>query len=213
MSFLTLSRAVMDHFEVPREIAATAMYYIDRMVEIWPCAICKVDFQLLSVAAFFLSAKLLQNPTSLPIHEMARITKTLFSASDIAKMEFQILSSLQWNVHPPLCAHFLHLLMPQCPTHARDTALFMMEVAVIDAFFCHYRPSEITVAALGNVLAGYGIILDPILPLQPSRIWACRSRLDRLMKEQQPLVGVGKSNLRTSSPVSVQVKSDDNAET
>lgn len=165
----------MDHYQIPREGMATAMYYIDRMIFLRQTSaansnssssttsITRYEFQLLCVAAVYLAAKLANHSGSkLSLQGLVRTSRSWFSTDDIADAEASILAKLQWLVHPPTAAEFVGLFVDlavdasvvgeEVRRTIRNDALYLTEQAVLHSSFLHHYPSEIAMAALFNTI-------------------------------------------------------------
>ena len=106
------SYEVADHFGFEREAVSIALNYLDRAVAIKAREIDgpvpRRDFQLIAVASLYLALKLhgetddVDGPRRrLRLQAFVELSRGLFSAETIERMETELLGMLQWRVNPP----------------------------------------------------------------------------------------------------------------
>jgi hypothetical protein len=194
----------MDHYDFPRECVAVALNYIDRMILSCPCCSYQ-DYQLLSVACVFLAMKMSGSAKVLSVGCIAHHIQQRFSKEQIVDMEFQVLSKLEWLVHPPTALDFLYqywgsLVVQSSSISAKDhqdildTATFFIEHSFVDSFFSVQAPSSIAMAALSLTVQ---VQLPSFLDYETVQL--CRSRLHELVYYNTAAT----EHHRTRSPVSV----------
>ncbi|GKY95242.1 hypothetical protein MPSEU_000486800 [Mayamaea pseudoterrestris] len=195
---------IMDHYNFPRECVSVALNYIDRMIISKPCTSCH-DYQLLSVGSVFLAMKLSGNARVLPVSCMAHHIEGRFTKQQIIDMEYKILATLEWLVHPPTAIDFLYHYWKGLVVHANDfaaadhqdildTATFLVEHSVVDSFFSAQKPSIIAMAALSLTIQ---VQLPSFLDVESFQL--CRHRLHELAAQNTAAA----EQQRTLSPISV----------
>ena len=195
----------MDHYNFPRECVSVALNFIDRMMTSYICSSCQ-DYQLIAVGCVFLAMKLAGGARVLSVDCMVQHIQGRFSKQEIVNMEYKILSTLQWLVHPPTALDFLYhywnvlVLQPKrCGTDdchdILDSATFLVEHSVIDAFFSAQKPSVIAIAALS-------LTIQVPIPgfIDPPSFQLCVRRLHDLSAQN---IAATEQHQRTRSPVSV----------
>jgi hypothetical protein len=153
--------AVVDYFELPRQVAATAAHFLDRYLSSWSCS--KSDLQLLMMSALYLAIKTHQRHPLLSVETMLRTSRGLFSRDQLLRMERHLLDALTWRLHPPLPENvldiFLRVLVRCYPveqyTAINDQCLYYLDTALVDGFFVGHSPSVVAMAALCQVLELY----------------------------------------------------------
>lgn len=97
---------------------------------------------------------------------LASLSRGQFDQADIERMEWTILSELQWRLHAPtpyaFISHYLHLLpaveataggaSPSLRKDLLDLSRYLAELAVCDSYFCPVLNSTIALAAILNVM-------------------------------------------------------------
>jgi hypothetical protein len=198
----------MDFYDFPREAVAAAMNFIDRMVDVRPSTSSQ-DYQLLAVACVFLAIKLSVDPRCLSVGCLARHVEGRFTDQQILDMEFRVLSTLRWFVHPPTAADFLYQYWSFLVVHSKqydaddhynilDAATFAMEQTFVDSFYCDHKPSVIAMAALSMAIQ---LELPPFLSLDEFN--CCRARMMELATKNSNDKDHRKEGNRTPSPVSI----------
>jgi hypothetical protein len=185
--------AVIDHFNLKREIVFIAMNYMDRYLATVK-AVDKRMFQLLAMTCVYLSIKLYHHShllipgSSSTMESILHLSRGFFSRKEMERMEYDILHCLKWQVHPPIPHDFLHLVLSTKDEEDRETlglARFLVELSVMDCFFVSYKPSEIAMAALvaGKRYSSSNQKLPPpsaTFEYDSPPIQACCDRLGRL---------------------------------
>ena len=176
--------AVVDHFDLSREIVSIAVNHMDRYLSASPSAIEKSSFQLLSLTCLYLAIKLNEvriikipgsKSTMDTLHQLSR---GFFSLKDMEEMERDILQRLQWHVHPPTPQQFLKTILFLTVNEEDDFAKelyglanFQVELAVLDYYFASYKLSEIAMASFLNALD----------ELDPTNKTSCRWTLSHIL--------------------------------
>jgi len=120
------------------------------------------DFQLVAICAFYTAVKL-SEAKELDISLLSEISKGSYSTESIARMEWEMLSALNWRMHPPTAFSFIHHLLAFLPSSALAPSLkdgfirharHQADLAVMDYGLVTCNPSTIGVASILNTLEG-----------------------------------------------------------
>jgi len=193
---LLLLAAVVDHFDLNREVVSIAMNHLDRFLDAYTGEVDKNLFQLLAMTCLYLSIKLneykhlLIPDSKSSMDTILRLSRGAFTLQQMEKMEYEVLQRLRWHVHPPtsqlFVKHFLFFLSVE-ENDVHDLTQFMIELSVMDYFFVPYKPSEVAVASLLNALErlypqstsnhAHLSFISQFLDINSPRVMACRERL------------------------------------
>lgn len=116
----------------------------------------KRRFQLAAMSSFQLAAKINDSPAP-TMAAMAKLSRGLFSPSDLSVFQEELLHALDWFVHPPLGSHFLYLYGALLDTDDADTlenALWLVELSVCDNNFRMFSASTVGLGAILHELDG-----------------------------------------------------------
>jgi hypothetical protein len=153
---------------LPRETVAVAAYFIDVSVS-KGLVTSKCSFQLVATTALHLSIKLYDS-TLVRLESLVKLCRGLFTVEDVVKMEWRMMTSLEWYLHPPTPGCFLNrfiLLFPSkaaCSTREtiETSAQSIFQKAVCEEDFKNYLPSMIAFAA---IMISIELIDDDALPI------------------------------------------------
>lgn len=146
--------SVTDHCSLKRDCVAVASHYLDLCVDRGVVE-SRQQFQLVAMTALQLAIKLYDS-TVVRLDSMIKLGRGLFTERDVINMEFKILSSLKWQVHPPTANCFLRqyirLLPPSVSPPVRymltEVTRFIAEITVCLYSFVDSQPSVVAYAAL-----------------------------------------------------------------
>jgi Cyclin, N-terminal domain/Cyclin, C-terminal domain len=181
----------VDHFDFPRDIVSACMSFLDRYLanhlKRHPEGIPKHAFQLLAMTCLYIAVKLDQ-PRMLSLETMAHLSRGTFSKAQMQAMEMEILSNLEWHVHPPTPYTFLSYLIqlskPQPSANKiYEMARYFVELSVLDYFFVGKRSSTVAIAALLNAFEDQNCCEDLaafIASEEVEIVRDCQSRLRNL---------------------------------
>jgi lipoyl(octanoyl) transferase len=87
---------------------------------------------------------------------LANFSRGQFGPRDIEEMEWDVLTSLDWKIHPPtsmsFVSHLLLLLPPQiddaCKEEIYSLSRYITELSVCDSAFVEVNPSSVAFAAI-----------------------------------------------------------------
>jgi Cyclin, N-terminal domain/Cyclin, C-terminal domain len=197
----TSSRRCTIHtsFDLSREVVAVSLSLFDRYMAIAYChnQQCNKDGNLAllcSLTTLQIAIKLHHPQTLMEQQQQQQrnggagirlesLSRGQFDAADIERMEWTILSTLQWRLHAPtpaaFIAHYLHLLPAAAAADASanaanaasrsrclrkdllDLSRYLAELAVCDSYFCAVSNSTIALAAIGNVMEEMSLAYFP----------------------------------------------------
>lgn len=177
--------SVTDHCALKRDCVAVASHYLDLCVDRGVVE-SRQQFQLVAMTALQLAIKLYDS-TVVRLDSMIKLGRGLFTERDVINMEFKILSSLDWQVHPPTAncflRQYLRLLPPSISPPVRymltEVTRFIAEITVCLYSFVDSQPSVVAYAAL---LIALGRIDEAAAPLwqreQINQIMYIATKLD-----------------------------------
>lgn len=156
---------IVDFCNFERETVSIALSFLDRFLSTKAgeqFLYNRHEFQLATLGCFFTAIKLSES-RELSLHLFSQITNGMYSVERLAKMELQILSALNWRMHPPTPLRFIHelLALPHEFTSQMESLLndnflgvvkYQAELSTLDYFFVTQKPSMIAVAAILNAL-------------------------------------------------------------
>lgn len=109
---------VADHFILPREIVATSMSHYDRfMALINRTGVERISSRfvsLVSLTSLYLAVKV-DMRRHIPIRMFVTLSAGRYTMEDIISMEKEIISVLDWKLHPPTQQNFVHLFLEMLP--------------------------------------------------------------------------------------------------
>jgi hypothetical protein len=93
---------------------------------------------------------------------LAKLSREQFAPRDIEEMEWNVLTTLEWKIHPPtsmsFVSHLLLLLPPQiddaCKEEIYSLSRYITELSVCDSAFVEVNPSSVAFAAILISLEG-----------------------------------------------------------
>jgi len=152
------SYSVVDHFELSRETVAISIDIFDRYLATRGNRCNGSSALLTSLTTLYIAIKL-NEPKKIKLTTLSNLSRGQFFPPDIEEMEFRILSSLNWMVHPPtvvsFVSHFL-LFLPQVHSSVRkdifELARYLAELSICDSFFVDCSASTIAYSAVLNVM-------------------------------------------------------------
>lgn len=177
----------------------------------------KQAFQLLAMTGLYIAVKLDQ-PKMLSLETMAHLSRGTFTKEQMRAMEMDILTNLQWHVHPPtpyiFLSHFMQISSKSKAgaTKVYEMARYFVELSVLDYYFVGKRSSTVAIAALLNALEDQRCCFDGldcfVLPGHEEHVQDCRARLRSLYNPPNPNVfggdeGEPEAHGRTASPTGV----------
>lgn len=158
---------VVDYFRIDREVVAVSLSFLDRFLATYHCD--RTSFKLAATTTLHLAVKLLYPCKLADLGILSDLSRGEFDMKDVCAMETNILTALQWNLHPPTAAAFTSIFLDYFFASRivsitstdlddmYDVSSFFSELAVCDYFFVQLRPSTIAIASILNAVEGmYG---------------------------------------------------------
>jgi Cyclin, N-terminal domain/Cyclin, C-terminal domain len=162
---------VVDTYDLPREIVALSLNYFDRFLATRGNQCNGTLALLVSLTTLHIAMKVHSSTGTFKLQKLAELSRGQFGPHHIEQMEWQIMSALQFKLHPPTLFAFVSyylMLFPQqqsqydaevSPRHSVrkelfEVAIYMAELSVCDSFFVPYPTSMVALAALANVMDG-----------------------------------------------------------
>lgn len=179
---------VSNHYGLSREVVSITMNYLDRYLAVFPKPVDNKLFQLSALTCLYLAIKLYEYKI-VPMTTMLKLSRGFFTLEQMKEMECDILSRLQWHLHPATPRVFVSHLLFLLSNYDQDVyclAVYMVELSALDYFFVTYKASEVAAAAIMNAVE---ITLpgseqhfkfpfqNPLFDFQSANIRKCRERL------------------------------------
>ena len=150
---------VVDHFDLPRELADISLNLFDRFLATRGNR-CSGNMALLASLTTLHIAIKIHAEKRVKISTLASLSRGQFEAQHIEEMEWQVLSALGWKLHPPtlfaFISHFLQLLPNEAHHSVRkelfELSIYMAELSVCDSFFVKLNASTVAFAAILNAV-------------------------------------------------------------
>ena len=151
--------SVIDHFELSRKTVAISIDLFDRYLATQGNQCDDRLALLVSLATLYIAIKI-HEEKKIKLETLAELSRSQFCAEDIEEMEYKILHSLSWLVHPPTNVDFMSLLLKFLPSSVSmplrhkifEVSRYMAELSVCDPYFIEHRSSTIAFASITNVL-------------------------------------------------------------
>lgn len=152
---------VADAFQLRHNVVTAATYYLDVALE-EDLVASRVEYQLVSLTAFQLAIKLYELKV-FRLSDLIKLSKDSdFKESDIMDKERELISVLNWYLHPPTSNCFLGeyiLLLPsedqvsaEVQSTIRAASEKLLQMATCRSEFFKFPPSILAYAAILNVL-------------------------------------------------------------
>merc|ERR1740139_2008742 len=201
---------VADYYKFDHETVCISISYLDRYLstDIGVAALLdRRHFQLIAMSTLYIAIKL-NEPMEMGIDLLSEISRGIYSKERIAQAEIELLSALEWKMHPPTAFNFVHYLLSLLPpsTIHNSTRKFLVHnscrqtaIASMDYSFVTYNSSTIAVASILNSLdktdhahfslASRQVLFDHILTfalidVRAEVIEHARARLNYLMAQE-----------------------------
>lgn len=158
---------LIDYFRVSREVVYVAMSYLDRLMT--KCNLDRAAYKLAATTCLILAMKVHHSKRVFLTDIIHDLSRGEFDSEDIARMEKQIVDSLQWLLHPPTPQNYITRLLIMTtdisskiygfnPTSVCEYAIFFSELSVLDYYFVTQRQSVVAVACIINAMEGLGLL-------------------------------------------------------
>lgn len=150
---------VVDHFDLSREVVAVSMSLFDRYLATRNNK-CNGSTALLSSLTTLHIAIKVHEVRKIKLTTLANLSRGQFGPKHIEEMEWLVLTSLNWHIHPPtsmsFLSHLLLLLPPQVADSSKEDiyalSRYITELSVCDSSFVEIFPSAVAFSAILNSL-------------------------------------------------------------
>ncbi|KAL7502522.1 hypothetical protein ACHAXN_001195 [Cyclotella atomus] len=150
---------VIDHFDLSREVVAVSMSLFDRYLATRGNRCNGSTALLASLTTLHIAIKV-HEVRKIKISTLANLSRGQFGPKHIEEMEWMVLNTLKWMIHPPtsmsFLSHLLLLLPPQvsdaCKEEIYAMSRYITELSVCDSSFVEIDPSAVAFAAVLNSL-------------------------------------------------------------
>ena len=110
----------------------------------------KSQLHMLGVASILIATKY-EEIYAPDLKDLLQISENKFSKEEVLKMEFDILTTLDFDFHAPSAYRFMERYRKLSNTASDDQVFFfgqyLCEISLLDAFLLKHRPSEIAAAS------------------------------------------------------------------
>lgn len=150
---------MIDHFDLSREVVAVSMSLFDRYLATRGNRCNGSTALLASLTTLHIAIKV-HEVRKIKISTLANLSRGQFGPRHIEEMEWMVLNTLKWRIHPPtsmsFLSHLLLLLPPQvsdaCKEEIYAMSRYITELSVCDSSFVEIDPSAVAFAAVLNSL-------------------------------------------------------------
>mmetsp|Transcript_10559 Transcript_10559/g.22373 ORF Transcript_10559/g.22373 Transcript_10559/m.22373 type:complete len:232 (+) Transcript_10559:3-698(+) len=144
--------AVCQVFNINESVLEIAFNILDRYVTIeltqdekgGSIPVTREDFQLFSMVSFYISSKVSNRYQKLKLYDLIDMAQGYYTEADITTTERDILTALNWHVHPPTIIDYCDVYLNLFPRQQQDGRQNDMEYSIISTQSSLY--SEICVA-------------------------------------------------------------------
>ena len=148
---------VIDHFDLSREVVAVSMSLFDRYLATRGNQCNGSTALLASLTTLHIAIKV-HEVRKIKLTTLANLSRGQFGPKHIEEMEWQVLTSLNWHIHPPTSMSFLShllLLLPEKVSDASKEEIYAMsryitELSVCESSFVDMNPSAVAYSAILN---------------------------------------------------------------
>ncbi|EED88339.1 predicted protein [Thalassiosira pseudonana CCMP1335] len=150
---------VIDHFDLSREVVAVSMSLFDRYLATRDNRCNGSTALLASLTTLHIAIKV-HEVRKIKLTTLANLSRGQFGPRHIEEMEWLVLTSLQWHIHPPTSMSFLSHLLLLLPPQVNDASKeeiyamsrYITELSVCDSSFVEINPSAVAFSAVLNSL-------------------------------------------------------------
>jgi len=177
---------VVDCCELQRHSVAAAAYFLDVAMLRDLCQ-TREEHQLAAATALQMSLKTFDIGV-IKLDKLVQLGRGHFSEDDVSEMEMKIITSLNWNLHPPTIYCFFRQYERLAPTEMSDEGRETLDqvfniIAVemtMDELYIKFCPS---IQGIATMLVSLDFIPDDCLPYRQRR--AFESRLTAMIKTEK----------------------------
>ncbi|KAL9187339.1 hypothetical protein ACHAXT_001442 [Thalassiosira profunda] len=150
---------VIDHFDLSREVVAISMSLFDRFLAARGNRCNGSTALLASLTTLHIAIKV-HEVRKIKLTTLANLSRGQFGPKHIEEMEWNVLTTLNWHIHPPtsmsFLSHLLLLLPPQVSDSSKEDiyalSRYITELSVCDSSFVEINPSAVAFSAILNSL-------------------------------------------------------------
>ena len=150
---------VIDHFDLSREVVAVSMSLFDRYLATRGNRCNGSTALLASLTTLHIAIKV-HEVRKIKISTLANLSRGQFGPRHIEEMEWNVLNTLKWRIHPPTSMTFLSHLLLMLPSQVSDSckeemyamSRYITELSVCDSTFVEIDPSAVAFASILNSL-------------------------------------------------------------
>jgi hypothetical protein len=150
---------VIDHFDLSREVVAVSMSLFDRYLATRGNRCSGSTALLASLTTLHIAIKV-NEVRKIKISTLANLSRGQFGPRHIEEMEWTVLNTLKWRIHPPTSMSFLSHLLLLLPAQVSDAckeeiyamSRYITELSVCDSSFVEIDPSAVAFSAVLNSL-------------------------------------------------------------
>lgn len=148
---------VIDHFDLSREVVAVSMSLFDRFLATRGNRCNGSTALLASLTTLHIAIKV-HEVRKIKLTTLANLSRGQFGPKHIEEMEWMVLTSLEWHIHPATAMSFLSHLLLLLPPQVNDASKeeiyalsrYITELSVCDSSFVEINPSAIAFSAVLN---------------------------------------------------------------
>ena len=148
---------VIDHFDLSREVVAVSMSLFDRYLATRGNRCNGSTALLASLTTLHIAIKI-HEVRKIKLTTLANLSRGQFGPKHIEEMEWMVLTSLNWHIHPPTSMSFLSHLLLLLPEKVSDSSKeeiyamsrYITELSVCDSSFVEMNPSAVAFSAVLN---------------------------------------------------------------
>ena len=148
---------VIDHFDLSREVVAVSMSLFDRYLATRGNRCNGSTALLASLTTLHIAIKI-HEVRKIKLTTLANLSRGQFGPKHIEEMEWMVLTSLNWHIHPPTSMSFLSHLLLLLPEKVSDSSKeeiyamsrYITELSVCDSSFVEMNPSAVAFSAILN---------------------------------------------------------------
>ena len=145
---------VVDCCQLQRHAVAAAAYFLD-VAMLRELCVTREEHQLAAATALQMALKIF-DVAVIKLDKLVKLGRGFFTAADVTNMEMKIITSLNWNLHPPTIYCYMRQYEQLAPSGITESARIMLdaltktivEEMIIDEHYIKYCPSAQGISAL-----------------------------------------------------------------
>jgi len=120
--------AVCQSFDIDNMVLEVAFNVLDRYIAVELSSdeiggnlpVTREDFQLFSMVSIYIASKVFNRNQKLKLHDLINMAQGYYTVDDITTTELDILSALDWHVHPPTVIDYCDIYLTLLPQHQQQ---------------------------------------------------------------------------------------------